>query len=130
MTTTDRPGGLRDADDLGPDGPDPHRFDRAGTQAKTRTFMAATLDAPTVPTRSAASRLRRLLPSTARTRTIGWVLLLVLAALAVVTFVTWRLLIQVTDERMDRARADPPPSRASRAAPTTTCPSRSASRSC
>ncbi|NMH98551.1 hypothetical protein [Pseudonocardia acidicola] len=46
---------------------------------------------------------RRLLPrpSSARTRIIGWVLLLVLAALAVVTFVTWRLLIQGIDERVD-----------------------------
>ncbi|MHA6796619.1 sensor histidine kinase [Pseudonocardia bannensis] len=43
--------------------------------------------------------LRRV--SAARTRIIGWVLLLVLAALAVVTLVTWRLLIQATDERMD-----------------------------
>jgi two-component system OmpR family sensor kinase len=103
MTTTDRPGGLHGADDLGQDGRDPHRSDRAGAQARTRTFMAATHDAPTVPNRSAAPRLRRLLPSTARTRIIGWVLLLVLAALAVVTFVTWRLLIQVTDERMDEA---------------------------
>jgi two-component system OmpR family sensor kinase len=39
----------------------------------------------------------------ARTRIIGWVLLLVLVALAVVTLVTWRLLVQVTDERMDEA---------------------------
>ncbi len=44
-----------------------------------------------------------MLPSTARTRIIGWVLLLVLVALAVVTLVTWRLLVQVTDERMDEA---------------------------
>jgi two-component system, OmpR family, sensor kinase len=42
-------------------------------------------------------------PSTARTRIIGWVLLLVLAALSVVTFVTWLLLVQATDERMDAA---------------------------
>jgi two-component system, OmpR family, sensor kinase len=46
---------------------------------------------------------RRVLPSTARTRIIGWVLLLVLAALGVVTFVTWRLLVSVTDLRMDDA---------------------------
>jgi two-component system, OmpR family, sensor kinase len=39
----------------------------------------------------------------ARTRIIGWVLLLVLVALAVVTLVTWRLLVQGTDERMDEA---------------------------
>jgi two-component system OmpR family sensor kinase len=46
---------------------------------------------------------RRLLPSTARTRIIGWVLLLVMAALGVVTFVTWRLLVSATDARMDDA---------------------------
>jgi two-component system, OmpR family, sensor kinase len=48
-----------------------------------------------------AARRRGVRPSTARTRIIGWVLLLVLAALAVVTFVTWRLLVQATDARMD-----------------------------
>jgi two-component system OmpR family sensor kinase len=42
-------------------------------------------------------------PSTARTRIIAWVLLLVLASLAIVTFATWRLLVQATDERMDAA---------------------------
>ena len=47
--------------------------------------------------------LRRLLPSTARTRIICWVLLLVLAALAVVTLVTWQLLVRATDERMNEA---------------------------
>lgn len=46
---------------------------------------------------------RRLLPSTARTRIIGWVLLLVLTALGVVTFVTWRLLVTSVDARMDDA---------------------------
>lgn len=46
---------------------------------------------------------RRVLPSTARTRIIGWVLLLVMAALGVVTFVTWRLLISATNTRMDEA---------------------------
>jgi signal transduction histidine kinase len=44
---------------------------------------------------------RRWVPRAARTRIIGWVLLLVLVALAVVTFVTWRLLIRETDARMD-----------------------------
>ncbi len=48
-------------------------------------------------------RWRRLLPSTARTQIIAWVLLLVLAALGVVTFVTWRLLVRATDARMDSA---------------------------
>jgi signal transduction histidine kinase len=42
-------------------------------------------------------------PSTARTRIIGWMLLLVLAALGVVTFVTWRLLISGINARMDEA---------------------------
>ncbi|WP_300008676.1 ATP-binding protein [Pseudonocardia sp.] len=57
-----------------------------------------TAELPVVP-----RRRRRHLPSTARTRIIGWVLLLVLAALGVVTFVTWRLLLQNTDDRMERA---------------------------
>lgn len=34
---------------------------------------------------------------------MGWVLLLVMAALGIVTFVTWRLLVSVIDARMDRA---------------------------
>ncbi|MGY1813231.1 sensor histidine kinase [Blastococcus sp. SYSU D00820] len=46
---------------------------------------------------------RRLVPRAARTRILGWVLLLVLLALAVVTLVTWRLLVRATDERMDVA---------------------------
>ncbi|MGW0162285.1 sensor histidine kinase [Mycobacterium sp. NPDC003323] len=49
------------------------------------------------------STRRRLLPSTARTRIIGWVLLLVLAALGIVTFVTWRLLVSGINTRMDEA---------------------------
>ncbi len=54
--------------------------------------------------RTAPAQLwRRVLPSTARTRIIGWVLLLVMAALGVVTFVTWRLLVSATDARMDEA---------------------------
>lgn len=52
---------------------------------------------------SKPERWRRLLPTTARTRIIGWVLLLVLAALGIVTFVTWLLLVSVTNERMDEA---------------------------
>lgn len=54
----------------------------------------------TTPTTDLPPRRR---PVTARTRIMGWVLLLVLAALGVVTFVTWRLLVQATDERMDTA---------------------------
>lgn len=55
--------------------------------------------------RSAAtrSRMRWLLPSTARTRIIAWMLLLVLAALGIVTFVTWRLLVSGIDTRIDEA---------------------------
>ncbi|MGY1887496.1 MULTISPECIES: ATP-binding protein [unclassified Blastococcus] len=45
----------------------------------------------------------RLAPRAARTRIIGWVLLLVLLALALLTLVTWWLLIRATDERMDLA---------------------------
>ncbi|HXV93991.1 MAG TPA: HAMP domain-containing sensor histidine kinase [Pseudonocardia sp.] len=51
----------------------------------------------------APARRRRWWPSTARTRIIAWVLLLVLTALALVTLVTWRLLVQATDRRMDQA---------------------------
>ncbi|MGY1603921.1 HAMP domain-containing sensor histidine kinase [Geodermatophilus sp. SYSU D00815] len=47
-------------------------------------------------------RVRRR-PRSARTRIVGWLLLMVLGTLAVVTLVTWRLLIRETDERMDRA---------------------------
>lgn len=54
-------------------------------------------------TPAARSRLRRLLPSTARTRIIAWMLLLVLAALGIVTFVTWRLLVSGIDTRIDEA---------------------------
>ena len=46
---------------------------------------------------------RRILPSTARTRIIAWVLLLVFAALGVVTVVTWLLLISAANDRMDDA---------------------------
>ncbi|MGV0836758.1 sensor histidine kinase [Mycolicibacterium thermoresistibile] len=48
-------------------------------------------------------RWRRLLPSAARTRIIGWVLLLVMVALGVVTFVTWRLMVSTIDARIDEA---------------------------
>lgn len=47
----------------------------------------------------AASTARRVLST--RVRIIGFVLLLVLLALLVSTFVTWRLLIAATNERMD-----------------------------
>ncbi|MBM7804754.1 signal transduction histidine kinase [Geodermatophilus bullaregiensis] len=45
----------------------------------------------------------RLAPRAARTRIIGWVLLMVLLALAIVTLVTWQLLVRATNERMDVA---------------------------
>jgi signal transduction histidine kinase len=44
---------------------------------------------------------RRWAPRAARTRIIGWVLLLVLLALTALTFVTWQLLVREIDERMD-----------------------------
>ncbi|NLE81950.1 MAG: HAMP domain-containing histidine kinase [Rhodococcus sp.] len=42
----------------------------------------------------------KLRATSARTRIIGWVLLLVLCSLTVVTFVTWLLMNRATDERM------------------------------
>lgn len=56
------------------------------------------------PTGAAGTPLRRrILPSTARTRIIAWVMLLVFAALGVVTLVTWLLLISAANARMDEA---------------------------
>ena len=55
----------------------------------------------TTGTTDAGARRRSWAPRAARTRIIGWVLLLVFLALGVVTFVTWRLLIAATDERID-----------------------------
>ncbi|WP_235564993.1 HAMP domain-containing sensor histidine kinase [Modestobacter sp. Leaf380] len=40
------------------------------------------------------------MPRAARTRIIGWVLLLVLLSLATVTLLTWRLLVREADDRM------------------------------
>ena len=51
----------------------------------------------------AMGTLRRLFASTARTRIMAWVLALILAALLVVTGVTWRLLVSAVDHRMDEA---------------------------
>lgn len=67
--------------------------------------MTTTAPTTTAPTTMTADRLalHRWAPRAARTRIIGWVLLLVLLALALVTFVTWRLLIRTIDERMDTA---------------------------
>lgn len=67
-----------------------------------------TTGTPTTPTtltatvrtdRSSRGR-RRWAPRAARTRIIGWVLLLVLLSLATVTLLTWRILVRETDERM------------------------------
>lgn len=55
------------------------------------------------PSPSGRPRWRRLLPSAARTRIIGWVLLLVMVALGVVTLTTWRLMVSSIDARMDEA---------------------------
>ena len=63
----------------------------------TSPALTTTVTAHDLP----ATRRRRWVPRAARTRIIGWVLLLVLLALAVVTFVTWRLLIATTNERID-----------------------------
>ena len=52
---------------------------------------------------SSASLWRRVFPSAARTLIMGWVLLFVMAALGIATFVTWLLLVSVIDERMDAA---------------------------
>ena len=57
--------------------------------------MGATTGAPT--------SLRRFLPSATRTRIMGWVLLLVMAALGILTFVTWRLLVAAVNDRIDAA---------------------------
>jgi two-component system, OmpR family, sensor kinase len=74
------------------------REDGVQPAATRRTTMSAG-SAPDTP----RPRWRRLLPSTARTQIIAWVLLLVMSALGVVTFVTWRLLVRATDVRMDGA---------------------------
>ncbi|EHR62981.1 sensor histidine kinase [Saccharomonospora cyanea] len=55
-----------------------------------------------VQTESAPESRRRAL-STARARIIGWMLLLVLGALSVLTLVTWRLSVEDVDRRMDDA---------------------------
>ena len=65
--------------------------------------MTTMTTAVTTMTTERAGIRRRWAPRAARTRIIGWVLLLVLLALALVTLVTWRLLIRSIDERMDLA---------------------------
>ena len=67
------------------------------------TTTDRTTTAPTTTMTADRHAARRWVPRAARTRIIGWVLLLVLLALALVTFVTWRLLIRTIDERMDTA---------------------------
>ncbi len=46
--------------------------------------------------------MNRILPA-ARTRIVAWMLLLMMAALAVATFATWRLLVAAVNDRMDAA---------------------------
>ena len=46
--------------------------------------------------------VNRILPA-ARTRIVGWMLLLMLAALVVASFATWRLLVATVNDRMDGA---------------------------
>ncbi len=59
---------------------------------------------PVLPTESAQrSTWRRILPSAARSRIIGWMLLFLIVALAIATFVTWRLLVSAINTRMDEA---------------------------
>lgn len=55
--------------------------------------------AATEPPAGVLGRARR--AGGARLRIVGWVLVLVLGALAVATFATWQLLISATDERMN-----------------------------
>lgn len=75
---------------------------RAAPSAHPAPAGYAVVGAPAdEPPARRSRRWRR--PSRARTRIIGWVLLLVLAALGVVTLVTWRLLIQQTNDRMNDA---------------------------
>ncbi len=76
-----------------------------GATIEVETTGAATMGATVAEATEAAATAapaRRLVPSAARTRIIGWVLLLVFTALGLVTFVTWRLLIAATDARMQQ----------------------------
>ncbi|SDN44956.1 Signal transduction histidine kinase [Geodermatophilus siccatus] len=68
------------------------------TGTKRATTVGTTMAGTTT---DAGARRRSRAPRAVRTRIIGWVLLLVLLALGIVTFVTWRLLIAATDERID-----------------------------
>ena len=72
------------------------------TVAETIAAAATAVPADAEPGTARRRLADRLLPSAARTRIIGWVLLLVFTALGLVTFVTWRLLIAATDARMQQ----------------------------
>lgn len=67
------------------------------------SHAAKTMPMTTVRSENPKRTWRRVLPSAARTRIIGWTLLLVMAALGVVTLVTWLLLISSINARMDEA---------------------------
>jgi hypothetical protein len=86
-----------DADAVVGSGPIPAGQDRAQAAAIHRTSMNPHNAEPTRPT------WRRAFPATARTRIIAWVLLLVMVALGLVTFVTWPLLVSATNMRMEEA---------------------------
>jgi two-component system, OmpR family, sensor kinase len=77
---------------------DPSRAGRPMTATSDPPMQSPGSEVPRAPGRRVP---RPRLLTTARSRIIGWVLLLVLAALTVVTLVTWRLLIQASDARMD-----------------------------
>ena len=72
------------------------------TVAETIAAAATAVPADAEPGTARRRLADRLLPSAARTRIIGWVLLLVFTALGLVTFVTWRLLIAATDARIQQ----------------------------
>lgn len=65
------------------------------------TASAQIEPAPHRPT--GPERFRRTATSAARTRIIGWMLLLVMGALGIATFVTWLLLVSAANTRMDEA---------------------------
>lgn len=70
--------------------------------AATTTEVGAGVTTTAAAVTADRAERRRLRPSAARTRIIGWVLLLVFTALGLVTFITWRLLIANTDARMSQ----------------------------
>lgn len=74
-----------------------------GGDHASRSIPPVTSLAEPQPPTASTPFWRRILPSAARTQIIGWMLLLVMAALGVVTLVTWLLLVSSTNARMDEA---------------------------